>query len=142
MTSVGRDARCQGEKFELKVSPVEATQEIRDLLVDAVDSIEKLEVLVDLHEHEAAPSAAIADRRGIPERLVVEATAPLVTAGLVHHAPPFYCYRWNNARAETVSSLVQLYDEDRIAVLHLIAQIAIRRVRVAAVAMFGDSFRK
>jgi hypothetical protein len=119
------------------VSPVEATDEIRDLLVDAVDSIEKLEVLVDLHEHEGASSAVIAKRRGIPERLVVEAVAPLVGAGLVHHAPPFYCYRWNNARADTVSSLMQLYDEDRIVVLHLITQLAIRRVRSAAASMFG-----
>jgi hypothetical protein len=51
-----------------------------------------------------------------------------------------FSYDPDNSRASAVAALTKLYDEDRIVVLRLIAQIAIERVRSQAATLFADAF--
>lgn len=122
------------------MQPPEPSPAIRRLLSDVVDSIEKLEVLVHLQQTGPAPVSKIAVARGIPEPLVLEACAPLVTAGLLREQAGLYVYNPDNSRAEELAELGKLYVEDRIVVLRLIAQIAIERVRSQAATVFADAF--
>ncbi len=112
---------------------------IRRLLFEVVDSIEKLEVLTHVVRG-PAPLLKIASECGLPEPLVLEASGPLVTAGLLREQRGLLSYNPNNTRAGAVAALTKLYEDDRIAVLRLIGQVAIERVRSHAARMFADAF--
>ena len=61
-------------------------------------------------------------------------------AGLVRRSDRIYHYQADNGRANEISALLSLYDDDKVVVLRSIAQLAIERVRSQAASRFADAF--
>ena len=116
----------------------------RRLLLGAVDSFEKLEVLLALH---AAPAplrlGTIAARTGLSAVEVEAAAAALANAALVEHLtdgtwrvpPP------GSPERAAVAELAAGWAASRPAVLKIMTQRALERVRAGAARAFADAFR-
>jgi DNA-binding MarR family transcriptional regulator len=114
---------------------------IRKLLTELVDSIEKLVLLMQLSQNGPGSTAALAAKLGLSEPIVAESVAALIAAGLASRQPDMQVhYILGTPHHEAVLALVKLYEEDRIAVLRLITQISIERVRSEAARVFADAF--
>lgn len=105
----------------------------RKLVTDAVDSFEKLEIVV--HVHRAGfkvPSATeLAKSISVPLDEVDNCMATLRGQGVLDANGP-----WRAA----VDALVAMYDDDRIEVMNLMTRTALDRVRKEAARVFADAF--
>jgi hypothetical protein len=114
---------------------------IRKLLIEVVDSIEKLVLLMHLSQQGPGSIPALAASLGLSEPMVAESIAAFVAAGVASKQPDLQVhYILENPHHESVMALGKLYEEDRITVLRLIAQISIERVRSEAARVFADAF--
>lgn len=105
----------------------------RRLIGEAVDSFEKLEVVSYAVRtgYAVLDPFAISKETGIPEDELRVAIAQLRKAHVLEPNGP-----WKDA----VEALVELYDEDRALVLHLLSRAAMDRVRNQAAQVFSDAF--
>ena len=105
---------------------------VRQLLAEAVDSLEKLEVLIHLYDARPRPQEASAIARAVSESNedVTQALSELARDGLVR---PVGDHGWafdrRGRRATSFEVLATLYRDDRAKVLRLMTELAIARVR-------------
>jgi hypothetical protein len=121
-------------------------EEVRILLHDRIASFEQLLVLLLLHRSNPKrwSTQTIADHLGIPSGLP-EALKALQTAGLVSEkiegSESMYVYAPGTPDiARTVSDLQQSYQSHSAAIMQLMSENAIARVRRAAYRTFSDAF--
>lgn len=105
---------------------------VRELLADAVDSLEKLEVSIHLYDARPRPQEVSAIARAVSRSNedVTDALSELAREGLVR---PVGENRWafdrRGRRAASFDALAKLYRDDRAEVLRLMTELAIARVR-------------
>lgn len=106
---------------------------VRSLVTEVVDSFEKLEVLVHVVRagNALASPADIAAAVGMPIDDVEPCIRALRSAGVFDPSGPW---------AGAVSTLLSMYEADRIKVLELMTKTALERVRKQAARMFADAF--
>ena len=107
----------------------------RKLVTDAVDSFEKLEIVVFVH------------RSGYKLRTPAEIVRALPISLPLHEVET--CVQQLHAKhvldpagpwADAVTSLVEMYDHDRIEVLNLITRAALARAGKESARVFADAF--
>jgi hypothetical protein len=121
----------------------ESRAAVRRLLLEVVDSFEKLELVVHLHRTGAGSqtTATLAAALGIPSQAVDEALSELMRDGLVRETDQNgWSFDPNSPRASAVDVLVQLYGDDRLDVMTLMSQLALERVRAQVATAFADAF--
>ena len=115
------------------MSSVENIDEVRRLVIEVVDSFEKLEILVQVMRAGNAIAVAedIATAVGMQVDDVEHCVRALRSAGAFDPSGPW---------ASAVTSLIAMYEADRIAVLELMTKTALDRVRKQAARVFADAF--
>jgi hypothetical protein len=115
------------------LSDSRASDEVRRLVIEVVDSFEKLEILVHVMRAGNALAAAddIAVAVGMKADEVERCIKTLRTAGV---------FDPSGAWASAVATLIAMYEADRIAVLELMTRTALERVRKQAARVFADAF--
>jgi hypothetical protein len=125
----------------------DAPAEVRQLIVDLIDSFEKLEVLVLLCRHRDAVWSVVTASEEL--RLTPEATEEaldgLVRTGLLalerDNGRNYQFRPANPDMGEAATQLCALYDEDRVLVINLLATTALERIKSSAARTFADAFR-
>jgi hypothetical protein len=118
--------------------------DVRTLLIEKIDSFEKLEVLALLCAERtlAFTQRTAAARLRLTEPLVQTALLDLCAAGILDKQGDEYRYQ---PRSEGVSrsaeGLCNAYNEDRVAVLNVLTHAALDRIRGSAANAFADAFR-
>jgi hypothetical protein len=112
---------------------------VRTLLTTSVDSLEKLELVALLHRHPVGwTTFTAAEQLRIAPDLAARALEELRAAGILvfekdsgYHCKP----------SEVVQQLADLYENDRVQVLTILASTALDRIRSSAAHTFADAFR-
>jgi hypothetical protein len=106
---------------------------VRALIVEAIDSFEKLEIVVHVYRSGYATKSpgAVAKATSLAVDEVTRCMHELERDGVLDAAG-----RW----AQAVAALVRMYDDDRIEVLNLMTRTALARVRKEAARVFADAF--
>lgn len=109
------------------------TEAVSKLLGEVVDSFEKLEILVHVVRAGSAVSAPgdIAASIGMKPDEVEQCVKYLRSEGVFDPSGPW---------APAVSSLMQMYEVDRIQLLNMLTKTALDRVRKQAARVFADAF--
>jgi DNA-binding GntR family transcriptional regulator len=114
------------------------------LLKQRVHSTEALELLLlSRHATRVRSVAELAEECGVPEMTAREALEQLAASGLAdaNAERSHFGYRRDSAEAAAaVEELVRLYDVDRSALLKLMSENAIERIRGAMARVFADAF--
>ncbi len=133
--------------FVLKVSGMppgrsELSPDLQALLADAVDSFEKLELVLYLNHVDAVPMPArdLAAEVGVREDLVLEALGGLVRDGVLNkHESGWSLHRQGRWSAQLVD-LARVAESDRTVLLKFLTARAVNRVRIEAARVFADAF--
>jgi hypothetical protein len=122
--------------------PIDLPDGARRLLLGPVDSFEKLEVLLALHESAGAALTrdALAARAGVPAEQLEQLTSELVAAGLVQRLADS-TYRIGTGDAAGVRELAAAWATSRPAVLKAMTGRAVGRIRASAARTFAEAFR-
>jgi hypothetical protein len=130
---------CRFGAMHRPVSHPEVPEAVRALLTGSVDSIEKLELIALLHRHPVGWTAITAgEQLRIAPAAASQALEELRLAGVLEvEAGTGYRCRPD----EACRTLVELYENDRIAIMTLMAAIALDRIRTSAAHTFADAFR-
>jgi hypothetical protein len=118
--------------------------DVRRLLIEKIDSFEKLEVLALLCAERTLVFTArtTAARLRLSEPLVQTALLDLCAAGILDKKGEEYRYQpRTDAVGKPAEDLCAAYNEDRIAVLNVLTQAALDRIRGSAANAFADAFR-
>ncbi len=117
---------------------------VTELLTNRIDSFEKLELVIALHDAprtslsiEALAAALKLSRatvRQAAKELHESALVDLTSNGDVQLLPP------TKRELEAVAELARLYREDRITVVTALGEIAVDRIRNMASRVFADAF--
>lgn len=109
------------------------TEAVSKLLVEVVDSFEKLEILVHIVRAGSAVAAPadIASSVGMKPDEVDHCVKYLRSQGVFDPSGPW---------APAVASLMLMYDTDRIQLLNMLTKTALERVRKQAARVFADAF--
>ncbi len=115
---------------------------VRQLLLGAVDSFEKLEVLLALHSTTGAPLALgeIAARAHLAVEQAELATVGLAAAGIIERAGPT-AWHVHRESAVAVEELAGAWATCRPAVLKVMTDRSLASIRTAAARRFADAFR-
>jgi DNA-binding transcriptional ArsR family regulator len=115
----------------------------RRLLLGPVDSFEKLEVLLILHETagSAMPIEALAARVGVAAGQAERAAAELAASGLLERRPDGTWRIAASADAQALAELATAWATCRAAVLKTLTGRAVGRIRASAARVFADAFR-
>lgn len=107
----------------------------RKLVTDAVDSFEKLEIVVFVHRSGYTQRTPAEIVKGLPISLplheVEQCVQELQSKHILDPGGP---------RADAVAALVEMYDHDRIEVLNLITRAALARAGKESARLFADAF--
>ena len=107
----------------------------RKLVTDAVDSFEKLEIVVFVHRSGYTVRTPADIVRGLsislPLHEVEQCVQQLQAKHVLDPGGPW---------ADAVTSLVEMYDHDRIEVLNLITRAALARAGKESARVFADAF--
>jgi hypothetical protein len=125
-------------------TPVELPNDVRHLLANKVDSLEKVEVMfLAWREPGTVWSVATASARlRLPADSVATALSELTDARLLAADSVGYRYAPGTAAdAAAVVALCNLYDGDRLLVLREMSALAMERIRSSAARAFSDAFR-
>jgi hypothetical protein len=123
------------------------SSELKALLRERIHSYEQLELVLLVRQ---SPSQAwslepIAKRLKMPEAAALEAVDDLRNGGLLEIVLDGHrrAYRYRPATPELarlIDELAHAFEEERLALVRLMNQYAVERVRTAAMRMFADSF--
>jgi hypothetical protein len=114
---------------------------VRDLAVAILDSFEKLEVVVQL-EQEGKPmtlEALVAALR-VEKAALVEALAALAQEQVIAASDSGYELVEGGTWSGHVHELYKLYQADRIQVVTIMSEAALKRLRMQANRAFADAF--
>jgi hypothetical protein len=114
---------------------------VRELLSEAVDSFEKLEIVLHLHgAHGAETAGDIAVAIGIPGDMSSEALRELAHSGVVTNADATWVLARRGPWREHFGPLVSAVEADRTDVFRFLSSRAMERVRSEAARVFADAF--
>ena len=114
--------------------------EAQELLVDAVETLEKLEVIRLLARSAPQPLDKLLVELALPLDVARETLHELAAKRIVREEPAGWTIDPNGPRHAAVLALVQIYDQDRIGVLNRMTKVALERIRVNAARTFADAF--
>jgi len=121
--------------------------ELREFLFKNVTSYEQLEVLLLLRDNAERDwsAAVVAETLNVPLAVATETLDQLHQKHLldVHADNPGRVFRFAPTSAElanVVELLAQTYEHNRLAIVNLMSNNAIERVRTRATRMFADAF--
>jgi hypothetical protein len=122
---------------------MEVNDAVWQLLLEKVDSFEKLEVLALVSASAARWTVrTAATQLKLPEPLVQSALLDLSAASLLEKDGAEFRYQPANTElAATSAALVELYNDDRIRVLNVLTSAALDRIRGSAAHAFANAFR-
>jgi hypothetical protein len=122
------------------VSRLELEDGVRSLLESKLDSFEKLEIMERLHASGQRMSRdEIEAACGLRSDVVVETLVELEQLRLVERDRSGQIHASGSLSPE-LSTLLQLYRADRVAVLSKLSSIAMQRIRSMAARTFADAF--
>jgi hypothetical protein len=120
------------------------TPQLRQLLEDAVNSFEKLEVVRRLwRKHEVSWSLdRLSDEIVVPRDRLALVLAELQDQGVVIAGPARGEYRASTRgpRADLIEAMIALFERDPLAILPIINELALERIRGMAARTFADAF--
>lgn len=117
-------------------------RDARQLLLEVIGSFETLEVVCALHAASAPqPVAALAKQLGLGREAVSEATRTLGKARCASEADGGWRLDETGPWTDAIDALAYGYQHDRIAVLNLMSETALERIRSSAAQTFGDALR-
>ena len=128
------------------MSGSEIAAPVRTLIAERVHGYEQLEAIVFLHARptEDTTPEAVAGALRIPVEAAAEALEDLVKRGLASaRESGRRAYRFDPATPElraAVAALERAYAEQRLAIIKLLSDHAIERLRTGATRAFADSF--
>jgi hypothetical protein len=119
---------------------------VEPILADVIDSFEKLEAVVHLYGLPGRRVSAdeIARSVGMHPTATAEALEELRKNEVVARSDdsvPRYSYRLDSPHAGMIDKLVDIYANDRVAILNMLTMIAMQRIRRSAAETFADAFR-
>jgi len=118
--------------------------DVQALLRERIGSYEQLQILLQLFEDRRAWSAqALAAHLRLSAALISDALAALVARGLVAAGCelPEPDYRYASGRHDAaVAGLAKAYQEQPLAVVRMLTELSIERVRADALRAFADAF--
>ena len=114
--------------------------EAQELLVDTIETFEKLEVIRALARKAPQPTSQLVDDLGLPIDVARDTLRALSAQHILIEQPNGWIINPNGARHDAVLALVQLYDTDRVGVLNRMTKIALERIRADAARTFADAF--
>ena len=120
--------------------------EVRTLVAERLHGYEQLEALLFLHARpgEECPAEAVAAALRIPVEAAAGALEDLVAHGLAgarEASRPVYRFAPSTPELRAaVASLARAYADQRLAVIKLMSENAIERLRTEATRAFADSF--
>jgi hypothetical protein len=114
--------------------------EAQELLVDTIETLEKLEVIRLLARSSPLPLDKLVADLALPLDVAREALRELTAKRIVREEPGGWIIDPKGPRHAAVLALVQVYDQDRIGVLNRMTKIALERIRVSAARTFADAF--
>ena len=117
-------------------------RDARQLLLEVVGSFETLEVVCALHAASAPqPVAALAKQLGLDRDAVTEAASALGKAHCASEHEGAWRLETAGPWTDAIDALAYGYQHDKIAVLNLMSEAALERIRSSAVKTFADAFR-
>lgn len=114
--------------------------EAQELLVDTIETFEKLEVVRALVRKEPRTLDALADELVLPPPTVRDALRELARRGIVREASDGWRINPGSPKHAATLALVDVYDRDRVGVLNRMTKIALERIRADAARTFADAF--
>jgi hypothetical protein len=118
----------------------DAVAEAQELLVDTIETLEKLEVVRLLVRAEPKTVAALSIELGLPDTVTRDTVRALVSRGIVREDGDGCRLDPACPKRDATFALIQLYDQDRIGVLNRMTKIALERIRANAARTFADAF--
>lgn len=121
--------------------------ELQRFLAENVEGYEELELLVWFHGESQGSRTVeqIAERLSIPEHLAQTAVDALIARGLVARDPSQkgrYYYAPNSATLHHAAGVLNKeYARNRLHVIHLMTDNALKRLRGSTLRTFADCFR-
>lgn len=114
--------------------------EAQELLVDTIETFEKLEVVRALARKAPQSTSKLVDDLGLPIDVARDTLRALAAKKILIEQPDGWIINPSGARRDAVLALVQLYDTDRVGVLNRMTKIALERIRADAARTFADAF--
>jgi hypothetical protein len=123
--------------------PMEITERTWRLLLEKVDSFEKLEALALTSGGATSWTAReAAQKLGLPEELVLSALLDLAAVSILDKVGDRFTYNPRTPElAADSAALAAAYRDDRIRVLNLVTSAALERIRSSAAHLFASAFR-
>jgi len=114
---------------------------VRKLAVEVLDSFEKLEALLFIAaSSDPCPIEAVVSATGLDRKVLVDVLADLVSRSLLVVSADSYSLAADGPWSAHVRALVQLHRSDRILVVTIMSQAAVKRLRLRAERAFADAF--
>ncbi len=114
--------------------------EAQELLVDTIETFEKLEVVRALVRSQPRTNESLSDELGLPATVVRDAARELCNRRILLEEPNGWRLDPAGPRHAATLALIQLYDQDRVGILNRMTKIALERIRVNAARTFADAF--
>jgi hypothetical protein len=118
----------------------DAVAEAQELLVDTIETFEKLEVVRLLVRTEPRTVAQLSVELGLPDTVTRDTVRSLVSRHILREDADGCRLDPASPKRAATLALVNLYDQDRIGVLNRMTKIALERIRANAARTFADAF--
>jgi hypothetical protein len=128
------------ESFEYKRLVPDPVAEAQELLVDTIETFEKLEVVRTLARKAPRTTSELVEDLGLPIDVARDTLRALAAQKILLEQPDGWVINPKSARYAAVLALIQLYDTDRVGVLNRMTKIALERIRADAARTFADAF--
>jgi len=114
--------------------------EAQELLVDTIETFEKLEVVRALSRRAPRTTDQLVEELALPIDVARDTLRALVARTIIIEQPGGWVINPKGSRHDAVLALVQIYDQDRVGVLNRMTKIALERIRADAARTFADAF--
>ena len=114
--------------------------EAQELLVDTIETFEKLEVVRALVRSEPRSMQSLSDELGLPPTVIRDGLRELERRRIVREDKDGWRIDPTGPRRDATLALVEIYDQDRVGVLNRMTKIALERIRVNAARTFAEAF--
>jgi hypothetical protein len=121
--------------------PTKLPDGVRRLLLGPIDSYEKLDLILALRQADAAAQRldSLETRSGAPATVLTRALDELVAAGVVVQRASEWMFAPGCDRP-AIDLLAEAWSSNRMAVLNVMTQRSIERIRASAASTFADAF--